>query len=310
MLRRMPGDCPPLLEFDEVHRRLQLGARVDVGTREIPIDHVVGSVSRTDEFDGCFRPRTERLGVILRQIRANRPNAADTPILVYQVDHAYFVVDGHKRLALAVEEGRQFIDAEVGAFASRFHVGPGTTIEDVRATEVERRFREATGLDEAVAEARFPLGTIEEYLDLAESVKAHSWDLAQDLGRLPTPAEGARHWYDTVFGPAVRFARGTGLSQLLSSCSDAELFLLIRRGYVEDMNPGWQMPDSFRTHSTNRLRAATPGRLPTALARVARRSQSKPRLLPDGDLPDDAPTDRPAASIVRRPRREAGRAGG
>jgi hypothetical protein len=301
MARQRPSDCGELLDFEEVRRRLQLGTRTDIGVHEIPVAQVIGSASRVDEFDGCFRPRSERLRKVLRQIRAVRPDAADIPILVYQVDHAYFVVDGHKRLGLAVEEGREFIDAEIGWFPSRFHVTRGTTMREVRATEVERRFRETTGLDVAVPKARFPLSDQDAYLELAESVKSHAYDLSRDLGRVLEPAEAARHWYETVFRPAVDLARGAGLGRVLSSCSEPELFLVLRRGATEPMDPGWQVPAAFVERSMQNLRAADPGRVPAAIARVAGRGKTRPQVLGTGDVEANVANDDP--TIVRRPRR-------
>ena len=78
--RRRSSDCGSLLEFEEVRRRLQLGTRVDVGVEEIAVEQVIGSMGRAHEFDGCFRPRTQRLRRVLDQIKAARPNAADLPI--------------------------------------------------------------------------------------------------------------------------------------------------------------------------------------------------------------------------------------
>ena len=176
---------------------------MDVGVEEIAVEQVIGSMGRAHEFDGCFRPRTQRLRRVLDQIKAARPNAADLPISVYQVDHAYFVVDGHKRMALAVEEGREMIDADVGRFASRFHVAGGTTMQQIQATAREARFRQVTGLDVALPDVRFPLGDIDGYLDLEESLKAHAYDLSREQGRLVPPAEAARHWYEHIYRAAV-----------------------------------------------------------------------------------------------------------
>ena len=122
--RVRPG---PLLDFGEVSHHLRLGTRVDLGRQEIPVRRVIGSVGRAHEFDRTFQPRGVRLRRIVEQIAANQPNAADVPIQVYEVDQAYFVVDGHKRMALAVREGRVDIDAEVTRFFSRFHVDGQTT---------------------------------------------------------------------------------------------------------------------------------------------------------------------------------------
>src|SRR6188472_2635345 len=97
--------CGELLAFEEVARLLGLGTRVDAGREEIRVLDIVGSVGRVGEFDGCFRPRSPRMRRVLDQIRSARPDAADIAISVYRVDHAYFVLDGHKRVALAIEEG-------------------------------------------------------------------------------------------------------------------------------------------------------------------------------------------------------------
>ena len=284
MRPRRSSGCGDLLDFDEVRRRLQLGTRSEIGTREIPVAQVIGSAGRAHEFDGCFRPRSKRLRDVLIQIKAARPDAADLPILVYQVDHAYFVVDGHKRMSLAIEEGRQEIDAQVTRFASRFHVAGGTTIEDVRATEREQRFRQITALDVAAPEARFPLGDEADYLDLEESVKAHAYDLSRDTGTLVPLSEAAKHWYDVVYRPVVRIALESGVGRLFTSSSEAELFLLLRRGSRGRMDPGWRIPEAFVEVSRARLREAAPGRMPAALARVTRRARAKPRVLPDGDI--------------------------
>ena len=267
-----------------MRRRLQLGTRTDVGVQEISIDQIIGSVGRAHEFDGCFRPRTQRLRRVLAQIKANKPDAADTAILVYQVDHAYFVVDGHKRLSLAVEEGREQIDAEVGRFASRFHVASGTTMQEIRNTECEDRYRRVTGLDLAVPDARFPLSDAGGYLDLEESVKAHAYDLSKSEGRLVAPKEAARHWFDRVYRPVVGIALDSGLARLLDSSTEPELFLMIRSGSRGPMDPGWQIPARFVDYSVDRLRESEPSGIGAALSRVTRPRRRRPEVLPQGDI--------------------------
>jgi hypothetical protein len=283
--QRRSTDSSVLLEFDEVRRWLQLGTRVDMGVQEIPISQIIGSVGRAHEFDADFRPRTQRLRKLLHEIRAARPNAADTAIHVNQVDHAYFVVDGHKRLSLAVAEGREVIDAHVSRFSSRFHLAGGTTMADIKATAREDRFRRVTGLAQAVPDVRFPLGEVDGYLDLEESVKAHAYDMSVSEGRLVPAAEAAQHWYEHVFCAAVGIALDSGIGRLLSSSTEPELFLMIRRGSHGPMAPGWKIPADFVGYSVDRLRAAEPGPIPSALSRVARRGRrARSQILPTGDV--------------------------
>ena len=224
MPRRRARDCGTLLEFEEVRRRLRLGTRLEVGRREIEVAQIVGSVGRADEFDGCFRPRTARLRNVLYQIRASNREGLPSPIRVYHVDQGYFVEDGHKRLALAIEEGAVFIDAEVAEYSTRYAMAAGVTLDEVRLTAAEARFREVTALDRAVPEARFPLSDPDSYLELEESVKAHAHDLSAERKQLVSPADGARHWYDVVFAPSIALAREVGVARLLPSCSEADLY--------------------------------------------------------------------------------------
>jgi hypothetical protein len=272
-------DTRALLDFDEVRRLLRLGTRIDVGRETIHVAQIIGSAGRAHEFDADFRPRNARLRRILNEIRANRPDAPDSPIHVYLVDEGYFVVDGHKRLALAIGEGRAYIDAEVTRYATRFHLARGTTIDEVRSTQEELRFRELTGLAGAVPDARFPLADPDAYLDLEESVKAHAYDLSLERGELVRPADAAAHWYDVIFQPAVAIARNAGFDRLLSSCSEAELFLVIRHGNRDALGPGWEVRERGVERGLRNLEGAMPAPAFPGIGRLLRRPRRRPDVL-------------------------------
>lgn len=234
-------DCGELLPFEEVRRRLGLMTRLPVGRRDVPVDEIIGSVGRVVDFDGCFRPR----GPVLRKAIADRaanPALMDMPIALIQVDHAYFVEDGHKRLSMAIAAGRRFIEADVDRFQTDLHLAPGTTMASVRATAQERRFRRVTGLDAAVPRCRFALSDADGYLELQESVKAHTLDYSRSIGRLVSPEEGARHWYDTVFRPILDILEANDALRLLETMTDADRFLLFRRGLDGPMDQDWRIP--------------------------------------------------------------------
>jgi hypothetical protein len=278
---RRRADTAGLLDFGVVERRLHLGTRLRSGRREVALAEIVGSVNRSRDFDARFRPRTRALRGLIRDLAAARPDVADLPIALLQVDHAYFVEDGHKRLAIAAAAGRTFIDADVDRFETRFHVDARTTRDEIEATHAETSFREVTGLDRAAPGERFPLSDRDCYLELAESIKAHSYDLSRDQGRVVSAAEAAEHWLTVVFRPVIGLARSTDAARLLDSATDADLFLLFRRGISEPMDPGWQVPASAVSRGLDNVRAAAPsslgGRLRSAIARPPRGA----RLLDD-----------------------------
>ena len=274
-------DCQDLLVFEEVQHRLRLGTRLSAGRHEVPVADIVGSVDRARDFDGCFRPRTARLRREIEQ-RSWTPGVIDQPISLIQVDHAYFVEDGHKRLSLAIAAGRQEVDADVDRFETELHVAPGTTMDSVRATARERRFREVTGLDVAVPHHRFALSDPDSYLELEESVKAHTLDLSFAEGKLLTREDGARHWYDTVFRPVLDIAEQKRACRLLESTTEADRFLLFRRGFEGPMDIGWRLPASGVERGLANIDAGLPARRKGPLARLTGKPARPPvQLLPE-----------------------------
>jgi hypothetical protein len=276
---RRGRDCPELLAFDEVRHRLGLGTRLPLGRVEVQVASIIGSVGRVDDFDGCFRPKNAKLRAAIRE-RAADPSIVDLPIRLLQVDHAYFVEDGHKRLSIAIANGQSEVDADVDRFETAFHVAPGTTMDEVRMTGRERRFRETTGLDRAVPDERFPLADPDGYLELEESVKAHTLDLSYATGRLLSREEGARHWFERVYEPVLRMGEASAASRLLESTSAADRFLLFRRGFDAPMDVGWRIPEAAVQRGRANLAEQTPGRLAGRVPGLGRRPRRPVELLP------------------------------
>ena len=149
---------------------------------------IIGSVGRVEDFDGCFRARGAKLRTAIAE-RAANPGVIDMPISLLQVDHGYFVEDGHKRLSMSIAAGRRFVEADVDRFQTDLHLAPGTTMASIRATAQERRFRRVTGLDKALPRRRFALSDPAGYLELQESVKAHTLDYSRSIDRLVLPED-------------------------------------------------------------------------------------------------------------------------
>ena len=118
------------------------------------------------------------------------------------------------------------------------------------------------------------------------------------------PAEGAMHWYDFVYRPVVTIAMDSGVASLLSSSTEADLFLMVRRGSRGPMDHGWQISAAFAEKSRNRLRAAAPGRIPATIKRVTGPRNPGPRILPKADV-DPIPTRRDSPAPRRRPHAES-----
>lgn len=63
------------------------------------------------------------------------------------------------------------------------------------------------------------------YLELLETIKAHGWELARCLGRLPSPEELGMSWLAEVYEPGLRALHEAGLSCPHEDATEADSFL-------------------------------------------------------------------------------------
>ena len=218
-----------LIPFDEASRRLRVSGQSYLGVREIPIERIVGSVDRSADFDRDFKPRRGLSRSRLAGLRSAFRDAEMPAIEVFEVGGAYFIEDGHHRVALARERRADFIDAEVTRLQTNYEIGPDVDVCQLVHTEQQRVLLEESGLDRARPDAIIEFTLLDGYTQLREIIKAHGYDLARRRGVLPAPAEVAADWYDTVFRPGVDAVRRASLPELYASwhSTDADLFLWV-----------------------------------------------------------------------------------
>jgi hypothetical protein len=228
-----------LLPLGEVRQRLGLVSESYGGLQTIPVERIVGSLDRTVDFDRDFRPLRPRrdLRDRLRFLQRQYPNGDFPPISVYEVGGAFFVVDGHHRVALSRERGAEFIDAEVTRLSTEYELGEAIDVLTLVHTEQQGRFLRATGLDEVRPDARFELLRPDAYSELLNKVQAFGYRRSIAAGRLLEPAEIGAEWYDTEYLPAVSAIHEVGLDRRYTYKTDADLYLWVdnKRRQLEPM---------------------------------------------------------------------------
>ena len=110
-VNRRPNDLVP---FHEIRKRLSPEGESYRGLQTVPIDQIVGSMDRFEDFDRTFLPRKKNTrGRWTNVDRAFYHDVRLPPIQLYKVGDIYFVKDGNHRVSVARERGVEFIDAEV-----------------------------------------------------------------------------------------------------------------------------------------------------------------------------------------------------
>jgi hypothetical protein len=221
------GRSRPLLSLDEVSRRLRAFEQTYVGVRPIRIADVVGTVSRVEDFDRDFLPKRSKIQERWRSVEGSFPEGDFPPIVVYELDGRYFVVDGHHRVAIARQRGIEFIDAEITRLRSRTKLPPDADIGAIIMAEQERRFGEESGLERARPVATIEFSRPQGYIELLEHIKIHGFHLMMERAEALSVEEIAGDWYDRVYLPTVEAIHREGLTELWPKATDADLFLWV-----------------------------------------------------------------------------------
>lgn len=226
-IRREPG--AGLLDLDEVRHRLGVFEEVYAGIQAIPVDRIIGTAGRSREFDREFLPLQEDVRERWRRVEQAFPRGDFPPIVVYEVDGRYFVVDGHHRVAVAKHREVTHIDAEVTRLRTKAPLPEDADVAALIHAEQERLFLEETGLAETHPGLRIAFRRPDGYPELLDQVKVHAYHLSLERGTGVSLPEAAVDWYEGVYRPTVEMIRAEGLPALVPEATEADLFLWVHQ---------------------------------------------------------------------------------
>ena len=193
-----------LLAFEEVRHLLHITEVGERGLRDIPLDKIVGSVGRYNDFTRSFLPRTSAS----RQRWANLKNLASglsgwPPIEVYQVGDVYFVKDGNHRVSVAMDMGMKTIQAYVTECVSPVPLDNQITPADLMLQADRADFLTRTNIDTLRPGHGIELTLPGRYQDLLAHIAAHQYALDQQSDAAVSWEEATVDWYDHVYRPLV-----------------------------------------------------------------------------------------------------------
>jgi hypothetical protein len=106
-----------LPSFEDARSPLCAYNRVRLGTREVEVNRIVGSVGRRRDFDRSFMPLRANVGERWKRMDLAYLRAEDLPpVELYKLGDAYFVLDGNHRVSVARYQGTPTLEAVVTEF--------------------------------------------------------------------------------------------------------------------------------------------------------------------------------------------------
>jgi len=305
VVAKLLGTSDRLLPYEEVRRRLRAVEGSGATLQDVPLDAIIGSVGRYQDFTREFLPLVDEdkgrwVGVRL----AMTGMEGVPPVELYRIGDAYFVKDGNHRVSVARQLGAKTIQAWVTPVYSRVPLGPDADAEAIALAGSYAAFLEETGIDHLRPGADLRLTEPLRYPSLLEHISVHRYFMGIDEDRPVSWEEAVAHWYDTVYLPVAEAIEEHDLLARFPgrTVTDLYLFLSDHRARLE-REFGWtlegpQLAEGLRPRfdlaaATERLRAAVregrdvkaalPSLVDTVLV-VMERGRGDASLLPALDL--------------------------
>ena len=189
----------------------------DRGIRTIPLQRIVGSVGRYQDFDSRFRFKhhmnQERSQWIKKAMRQGR---SLDPVRLYEIKDEFFVLDGNHRIAAAKELGHDEILAHIVEF-----IPSKNTLQNILYRE-RAEFSDRTQLP-----VEINLTEVSQYAYLLEQISEHQQYLQETGGVEVSFESAAQDWYKTIYRPLCTIIKRGGLIDSFPGRTIADLYAYI-----------------------------------------------------------------------------------
>lgn len=203
-----------------------------LGMRTIPVDKIIGSEGRYQDFSLAFYPKKELLRSRWQSIdRAAKQYVILPPISVYKLGDWYFVRDGNHRVSVAKTQGVEFIDAEVVELDTQIPLEAGLTMKQLKKRIIDYE-RERFLSQYSVASLPFDqinFTSPGSYPEMVNHILVHKYYINEGKEEEISFEEAAESWYHHVYFPIVEELRRAKLLSSFPGNTESDLYMWIVR---------------------------------------------------------------------------------
>lgn len=228
ILAQLSGGDDRLLPYEEVRRRLRAVEGAQRRLEDIPLDAIVGSVGRYQDFNREFLPLVNEDESRWVNVKLAMTGLAGVPpIEAYRIGDAYFVKDGNHRVSVARQLGAKHIQGYVTTVHSPVPLGSDADRDDLIIASEHADFLEQTRIGELRPEADLSVTAPGVYPTLLEHISVHRYYMGIDFDRPIEWDEAVAHWHDAVYLPVVEAIRSHGLLAEFPDRTETDLYLFL-----------------------------------------------------------------------------------
>ena len=298
-----------LLSFEEVQERLRLTQNAYRGLQQVPLEQIVGSVGRYNDFTRTFLPLVEGDSWRWRRVAELQAEMGLPPIELYKVGDAYFVKDGNHRVSVARQYGAKTIEAYVWEYETPVGGLPADAeVDDLIVKAEYRAFLDHTRLDVSRPEQNIVLTEPGTYPQLEVEIELYRQNLERIDGEPRSYPDAAAVWYDLAYTVVCDVINESGILEQFPGRTEADLYVWVtrhRRELSERYGEQISMRDAVQRLAESQQRPGTVERVVQSVAQsvsglVRALTSEPPREQEIYDLSDPVSPDTPLGRLLRQ----------
>ncbi|MCI5518435.1 MAG: transcriptional regulator [Treponema sp.] len=227
-----------LISLNDVKQMLKPTNETYIGMKVIPIEKIVGSEGRYNDFDNRFFPKSSHLKNRWEHVDQAAIESIDLPpIKVYEIAGLYFVRDGNHRVSVAKARGTEFIDAEVVSLQSEITLKKPDNINDIirQIINYEKRvFYSETGFGDITDYWCLDFSRTGRYDVIYNHILTHKYFINQNKPEEVSMEEAILSWFNNVYLPLAINIRKKHILRSFPKRTIGDLYVWIVR-YWNDL---------------------------------------------------------------------------
>lgn len=227
-----------LISLNDVKQMIKPTNETYIGMKVIPIDKIVGSEGRYNDFDNRFFPKSSHLKNRWEHVDEAAIQSIDLPpIKVYEIAGLYFVRDGNHRVSVAKSRGTEFIDAEVVSLQSEIVLKKPDNINDIvkQIINYEKRvFYSETGFGDITDYWCLDFSRTGRYDVIYNHILTHKYYINLHKKEEISMEEAILSWFNNVYLPLAINIRKKHILRAFPKRTIGDLYVWIVR-YWNDL---------------------------------------------------------------------------
>ena len=227
-----------LISLNDVKQMIKPINETYVGMKVIPIDKIVGSEGRYNDFDNKFFPKNSHLKNRWAHVDEAAIQAINLPpIKVYELAGLYFVRDGNHRVSVAKSRGTEFIDADVVSLKSEIKLKKPDNMNDIikQIINYEKRvFYSETGFGDITDYWCLDFSCTGQYDVIYNHILTHKYYMNMHKEEEVTLPEAIDSWFNSVYLPLAMIIHKKNILRSFPKKTLADLYVWIVR-YWDDL---------------------------------------------------------------------------